>query len=211
MCWGDAEVMPHDVAPVARPQAMAAPASSADGSVLDAVFVAVAGSRRHVCGLTAGGLVACWRDRISEPSVWRPGGAGWHALEGGYDHICARSSTEVVCAIGAELSQQRLADPTLQVLSLPGPIHQTFVCTAPPGGPLRCEAPGEPPVTTTLVDAGRRPDGADGRQEDARCLHPERWTGKTRNWDPDEWSQGGIFGSLLLTANEVPPSPVVKR
>ncbi len=151
MCWGDAEVMPHDVAPVARPQAMAAPASSADGSVLDAVFVAVAGSRRHVCGLTAGGLVACWRDRISEPSVWRPGGAGWHALEGGYDHICARSSTEVVCAIGAELSQQRLADPTLQVLSLPGPIHQTFVCTAPPGGPLRCEAPGEPPVTTTLV------------------------------------------------------------
>ena len=60
-------------------------------------------------------------------------------------------------------------------------------------------------------DAGRRPDGADGRQGDARCLHPERWTGKTRNWDPDEWSQGGIFGSLLLTANEVPPSPVVKR
>jgi len=146
MCWGDARAAPHDVAPVARPQKMAVPAVSAAAG-----FVGVAGSRRHVCAMTADGVVVCWRDRYSNPSLWRLGGAEHRTLEGGHDHLCARSSTEVVCAIGAELAERRFADPALQVVSLPDPTGRTFVCTAPPGGPLRCEAPGQAPVTTTLV------------------------------------------------------------
>lgn len=251
MCWGDAWAMPHDVAPMARPQAMAAPASSADGAVLDASFVAVAGSRRHVCGLTAGGLVVCWRDRIREPTVWRPGGAGWRALEGGHDHVCARSSTETVCAVGAEFAERRFADPTLQVVSLPGPIGQTFMCAAPSGGPLRCEAPGQAPVTTTLVadlsalTAGEEllcgrdgaqqlqcfvhkhlfgvdpslaparspvpgPGGAGALDNRVAGLHFVDRDGALRHAaaDLDEAANGGIFGSLLLTADEMPASPV---
>jgi hypothetical protein len=152
-CWGDAGSAPPDVMPTTRPQKMAAPARFA-GNTGPTAFVGIAGSRHHVCGLTADASVICWHDRHSEPSVWSIDGAGWRALEGGHDHICARSATEVICAIGTDLDPPRIvraADPKLQVVTLPGPGTSLFACTAPPDGPLNCEAPRHPPVTTTLL------------------------------------------------------------